>query len=62
MFHVSTICKKTLDDSHMLNQACNFIFRKKDGNKITPGLTPYDFSVTPHFSYPGLILASIRDI
>ena len=62
MFHISTICKKTLDDSHMLNQGCNFIFREKDGDKITPGLILYDFSVTPNFSYPGLILVSMCNI
>ena len=33
-FHISTICKKALNDSHMLNQECNFIFREKDGGKI----------------------------
>ena len=62
MFYISTISKKTLDDSHILNQGCNFIFKEKDGDKITPGLILYDFSVTLNFSYPGLILVSMRDV
>ena len=48
-FHISTICKKTSNDSHMLNQECNFIFREKDEGKIfTPGLILYDFGMTPN--------------
>ena len=58
MFHICTICKKT-DDSHMLNQGCNFIFREKD---FTLGLILFDFGVTPKFSNRGLILVSICDI
>ena len=61
MFHISTICKKTLDDSHVLNQGCKFIFREKDGDKITPGLILDYFSVTPNFFYPRLII-TMRDI
>ena len=59
MFHISTICKKTLDDSDMLNQGCNFIFREK---AFRPGLTLYDFCVTPEFSHPGFVLVSTCDI
>ena len=32
--HIFTVYKKTLDDGHMPNQECNFIFREKDGDKI----------------------------
>ena len=45
----------------MLSQRYYFIFREKDGDKITPGLIPFDFSETPNFSY-GLILVLMYDI